>query len=321
MAARARRIKRPPVEIFTLSFLDIISCAFGAVVLLVLLAKNGESETELGPDNLSTMVEQVLAAQLNVELLKGAVSDKQQQLAAAQARSASVTEQLKSLESSIPRAQQTLQQLQDQASSLRNELRQATAMLNVPKSTDKPSDEVGGIPTDADYVIFVIDNSGSMVAGNKWQQVINVVNDILVNHPQMKGFQVMAADGTFLYPGQEGQWLSDSTSMRQRAMDRMKRFTGGGSAPEVGILRALDLYSKTKGKVSLYVFGDDYRSSSLDAIVGNITGKNADAAGEPRFRIHGIGFYRPVGGDAAQFAAFMQAVAKRNRGAFVGLAF
>lgn len=316
-----RRIKRAPIEIFNLAFLDIISCAFGAVVLLVLLAKNGETDTQAGPNNLSVLVEEVLAAQLNVELLKGALSDKQQALANAQARSASVTEQLKALESSVPRAQQTLQQLQDQASSLRNELRQATAMLNVPTSTDKPSAEVGGIPTDAEYVVFVIDNSGSMVSGAKWSQVISVVNDILTNHPQMKGFQIMAADGSFLYPGQEGQWLTDSNTMRQRAMDRMKRFTGGGSAPEVGILRALDLYSKTRGKVSLYVFGDDYRHADLDRIVTDITQQNTDAKGQPRFRIHGIGFYRPNGGDAAQFAAFMQAVSKRNRGAFVGLAF
>lgn len=316
-----RRIKRAPVEIFNLAFLDIISCAFGAVVLLVLLARNGETETQAGPNQLSVLIEQVLAAQLNVELLQGAVSDKQQELASAQARSAAVTEQLKALESSVPRAQQTLQQLQDKASSLRNEIRQATAMLNVPKSTDKPSAEVGGIPTDADYVIFVIDNSGSMVSGNKWQQVIAVVNDILINHPQMKGFQIVAADGSFLYAGQEGKWLSDSTTMRQRAMDRMKRFTGGGSEPDVGILRVLDLYRKTSGKVSLYVFGDDYRHPDLDAIVSEITTKNSAKNGQPHFRIHGIGFYRPNGGDATQFAAFMQAVAKRNRGAFVGLAF
>ncbi|WP_423185948.1 VWA domain-containing protein [Alishewanella sp. d11] len=316
-----RRIKRAPVEIFNLAFLDIISCAFGAVVLLVLLAKNGETDTQAGPNNLSVLLDQVLAAQLQVELLQGALSDKQQELAQAQARSAAVTEQLKALESSVPRAQQTLQQLQDKASSLRNEIRQATAMLNVPKSTDKPSTEVGGIPTDADYVVFVIDNSGSMVDGAKWNKVIAVVGDILSNHPQMKGFQIIAADGSFLYAGQEGQWLSDSSSMRQRALDRMRRFTGGGSAPEVGILRALDLYGKTQGKVSLYVFGDDYRRQNLDAIVTEITARNTDAKGDPRFRIHGIGFYRPQGGDAAQFAAFMQAVAKRNRGAFVGLAF
>lgn len=316
-----RRIKRPPVEIFSLSFLDLISCAFGAVILLVLLAKNGDSDTEMGPANLSILIDQVLAAQKMTEQLQGALSDKQQQYAAAQAKAASVTEQLKQLESSIPRAQQTLSQLQDKASSLREEIRQATAMLNVPSSTDKPGDEVGGIPTDADYVIFVIDNSGSMVYGNKWNDVIRVVNDILVNHPQMKGFQIIAADGNFMYPGQEGRWLSDSASMRQRAIDRMKNFTGGGSAPEIGIRRAIDLYKKETGKVSLYVFGDDYRPSNLDAIVSDITKRNADAQGNPRFRIHGIGFYRPNGGDAMQFAAFMQAVAKRNRGAFVGLPF
>lgn len=316
-----RRIKRAPLEIFNLAFLDVISCAFGAVVLLVLLAKNGEIETQAGPNNLSVLIDEVLAAQQQIELLQGALSDKQQELAKAQARSADVTEQLKALESSVPRAQQTLQQLEDKASSMRNEIRQATAMLNVPKSTDKPSDEVGGVPTDADYVVFVIDNSGSMAARSKWDQVIAVVNDILINHPKMKGFQIIAADGSFLYEGQEGKWLSDSSSMRQKAIARMQRFKGGGSAPEVGIFRALELYSNTQGKVSLYVFGDDYRQRGLDSIVMDITKRNMDASGNPRFRIHGIGFYRRNSGDAEQFAAFMQAVARRNRGAFVGLTF
>jgi hypothetical protein len=316
-----RRIKRAPVEIFNLSFLDIISCAFGAVVLLVLLAKNGETDTQAGPNNLSTLVDQVLAAQLSIELLSGALSDKQLELEKAQSRSASVTEQLKALESSVPRAQQTLQQLQDKASSMRNEIRQATAMLNVPKSTDTPSEDVGGIPTDADYVVFVIDNSGSMASGSKWSKVISVVDDILINHPKMKGFQILAADGAFLYAGQEGKWLNDTVSMRQRAMERMKTFTGGGSAPEVGILRALDLYGKTRGKVSLYVFGDDYGRRDLDSIVTQITTMNADAKGNPMVRIHGVGFYRPSGGNASQFSAFMKALSQRNRGAFIGLPF
>ena len=34
--------RREPIEIFSLSFLDIISCAFGAVVMLILLAKNAD---------------------------------------------------------------------------------------------------------------------------------------------------------------------------------------------------------------------------------------------------------------------------------------
>jgi hypothetical protein len=315
-----RKIQRAPIEVFNLSFLDIISCAFGAVVMLVLLAKNGEQGTEHGPNNLSLSIQEVLSAQIFIEELQGALSDKQRQLLAALNQSASSTQQLQDLESSIPRAQKTLQQLQDKAQSLRQEIRLANAKLNVPNSTDIPDDDVGGIPTDAQYVIFVIDNSGSMSFGNSWRTVTNVVSDILSNHPQMKGFQIMAADGGFMYPGTEGQWLSDSTSFRKKAIARMASFTGGGSEPEKGISRAIKLYKKKPGKISLYVFGDDYRQSNLDGVVSSITSQNKQADGTAKIRIHGIGFARRQG-NSQQYAAFMQAITKRNRGAFVGLNF
>ncbi|MGM0526711.1 MAG: VWA domain-containing protein [Pseudomonadota bacterium] len=312
-----RRLRRPPIEVFNLAFLDIISCAFGAVIMLVLLAKNGEQDVEKGPDNLSTLIEQVLQAQQDVETLQGALSDKQQQLAAAQSKTASELEQQQNLDSAVPRAQQTVQQLKDKASSLRKQIREATAMLNTPNSTDTPDDDVGGIPTDAEYVIFAIDNSGSM-SGSGWNRVISVVNDILKNHPQMKGFQIMSADGGFMFSSQKGKWLSDRASMRQTAIQQMSSFRGGASKPEAGILTAINLYKNTPGKVSLYVFGDDYRPSNLEQTVRTITQKNAGANGSPVIRIHGIGFLRD-NGDAERFAAFMQAVAQRNRGAFVGL--
>ncbi|GGW81514.1 VWA domain-containing protein [Alteromonas halophila] len=314
-----KRRQRAPVEIFNIAFLDIISCAFGAVVMLVLLAKNGDEEMQRGPGNLSTLIEQVLKAQQHVETLKGALFDKQNELAAAKRETASVTAQQQNLESSIPRAQQTLQQLTDKAASLRQQIRSATAMLNTPSSTDTPDDDVGGIPTDAEYVVFVIDNSGSM-SGRGWGNVISVVNDILKNHPKMKGFQIMAADGGYMFSSKAGQWLSDRASMRQTAMSAMSGFKGGASEPEKGIIRAVDTYKNTPGTVSLYVFGDDYRPANLDNIVKAITDKNRGADGKPVIRIHGIGFSRS-NGDAERFAAFMQAVAKRNRGAFVGLVF
>ena len=102
-----RKIQRAPVEVFNIAFLDIISCAFGAVVMLVLLAKNGTEDTERGPSNVSVLIDQVLQAQVDVETLKGALSDKLQELKAAQRKTASVTEQKDNLDSSIPRAQQT----------------------------------------------------------------------------------------------------------------------------------------------------------------------------------------------------------------------
>lgn len=315
-----RRLARAPIEIFSISFLDIISCAFGAVVMLVLLAKNGDQDSERGPDNLSILIDQVLAAQTYVEQLQGALSDKQDALEKAQSVSSSVTLEKANYESAVPRAMKTLQQLKEQATALRQEIRVAQARLNAPVPAEEPDDEVGGIPTDAEYVVFVIDNSGSMSGGSGWNNVTDVVSDILKSHPKMKGFQVMAADGSHLYRGQEGQWLSDSDSMRSKAIKRMSSFRGGGSAPEVGIMQAIQLYGNTRGRVSLYVFGDDYRPANLDRIVSQITTANTDANGKTKVRIHGVGFNR-LHGNPEMFAAFMQALAKRNRGAFVGLYF
>lgn len=316
-----KRLKRPPVEIFNIAFLDIISCAFGAVVLLILLSKNGDQGEQSASNAIARLVEQVVVAKQTVSALQAQFSKTTEDVKAAEQQAGAAASAAQNLESSIPRAQQTLQQLQDQARSLREQIRVANARMQTTTPIEKPSSEVGGIPTDADYVIFVIDNSGSMSGGGGWNRVVKVVEDIIKNHPQMKGFQVMAADGSFMYPGQEGKWLTDNGGMRDRAIARLQGFRGGASAPEEGILRAVDLYKKTQAKVSMYVFGDDYRPSDLDNIVTQITERNRDTTGKPIIRIHGVGFYRPVGGNVETFAAFMQAVAKRNRGAFVGLNF
>lgn len=316
-----KRVKRPPVEIFNIAFLDIISCAFGAVVLLILLAKNGEQGDQSASTAIAFLVQQVVEAKQGVQSLQQRLMQTQNAITAEQQQAGAAAASSQALESSIPRAQQTLIQLEDKARSLREQIRVANARLQNSTPVETPSSEVGGIPTDADYVIFVIDNSGSMSGGGGWNRVVAVVEDIIKNHPQMKGFQVMAADGSFMYPGQEGQWLGDSEGMRNRAIGRLQGFRGGASAPEEGILRAIQLYRKTQGKVSMYVFGDDYRPSDLDKVVTQITERNRDAAGKPSIRIHGVGFYRPVGGNVETFAAFMQAVAKRNQGAFVGLNF
>ncbi|RUO36853.1 VWA domain-containing protein [Aliidiomarina shirensis] len=314
-----RRVKRAPVEIFSLSFLDIISCAFGAVVLLVLLARNADVPSDASASEVTVRIEQLLAAQNRVADLSARLNNELETLDEAIAAASADETDAEALEQSIPRAQESIAQVRRQAQSLRNEIRFEQARLNVPSSADEPSPEAGGIPTDADYVIFVIDNSGSMSADQGWRQVTRVVEDIIASHPEMKGFQIMAADGSFMYSGQEGRWLPDTTTMRQRAIQGLAGFRGGASAPEVGILRAIELYKNEQDKVSLYVFGDDFRPGTLDQVVTEITQANMRPNGTARFRIHGIGFHRASYGNAAQFSAFMQAVAKRNRGAFVGL--
>lgn len=315
-----RRIARAPIEVFNLSFLDIISCAFGAVVMLVLLSKNGEQIAPPDGDatGISSLIDQVIAARQSVDNMQGALSTKEDSLMSAKAEAAAASYKLEDLEQEVPKALATLKQLDDQANSIRQDIANANSLLNVPSSTEKPDEDVGGVPTDAEYVVFIIDNSGSMV-NIGWNKVIDVVKDVIQNHPKLKGFNIMAADGTFM-PMKSGGWIRDTVINRRTAMIELKQFRGGASAPEQGILKAIKTYKSTIGNVSLYVFGDEFTSSNLQHAVAQINSANLDSQKkQPKFRIHGIGFQSGTGRTSQGFAAFMKSVATHNRGAFIAL--
>lgn len=317
-----RKIARPPLEIFTLSFLDIISCAFAAVVMLVLLSKNGDNGQSTPDISISALLVALSDARAQQQALALDVDSLTKQLANDKSAMEQQQNTVTTLSGAVDNNTALLNQLKAESDALSQQINQHKAMLSAQtKPLLNANEAVGGIPTDAEYVVFVIDNSGSMSSGGKWQGVVSVVSDILKNHPKMKGFQIMAADGEHLYAGKEGKWLIDTPSFRQKVISRLTNFSGGASAPEVGIKKALRLYKNEPGKTSIYVFGDDYRPGMLDDVVLDITKLNQDTQGKPKMRIHGVGFYRPSDGNAERFAAFMQAVAKRNRGAFIGLDF
>lgn len=309
-----RRIARPPLEIFTLSFLDIISCAFGAIVMLVLLAKNGEQEHNPADANISTLVTQKVRAQESVNDLSSALSDAQQRLTSMLQTSADAQQQQENYESSIPRAQRTLQVLQGKADALRLEIKRLTAQINSPESD--PDEDMGGIPTDAEYVLFIIDTSGSMQS--IWGRVMAIVTDILNNHPKVKGFNFMSDNGEFLYSQYKGSWITDTPSMRRTVLKAISNnwSASSNSSPVEGIQTGLRLYANKPEKTAFYVFGDDYRGTSFETPVSQISNANQDADGNPKIRIHGVGF---ANGNDYQFAALMRAVAERNRGTFIAL--
>ena len=60
------------IEIFSLSFLDIISCAFGAIILILLVIKKGGSIPEQNPDidRVEEDIIEKLKVSENIEKLK-----------------------------------------------------------------------------------------------------------------------------------------------------------------------------------------------------------------------------------------------------------
>jgi hypothetical protein len=182
---------------------------------------------------------------------------------------------------------------------------------------------VGGIAVDSEYIIFVIDTSGSMFNA-AWSQVMRKVQETLAIYPQVKGIQVMNDMGDYMFPQFAGEWIEDSPTRRDAIMQRLQSWNPfSNSSPVEGIQAAISTFYAPDRLISIYVFGDDFTGRSIEEVVGQVDRMNqADESGRRRVRIHAVGF--PVyldrpSGRVYRFAALMRELAYRNDGTFVGL--
>ncbi|VAX08085.1 Secreted protein, containing von Willebrand factor (VWF) type A domain [hydrothermal vent metagenome] len=313
------RRQRAPVAIFSLAFLDIISCAFGAVVMLILLANNGDDGTFNDSSQITTIIQAITSAKSSIGELRQAQSDKLEQLKQMQADSASNRDNADALTADIARAKNNVQQLTDAASGLEQTMIERERAATQEGNAKERDAEVGGIPVDSEYVIFIIDTSGSM--GRIWQNVLQTVSEVLNNHPRVKGFQVMSDNGVYLLSATKGRWRKDTPQQRASVLKAMRSWSASSSSsPLEGIEVALRTYAQKTDSLALYIFGDDYTGGSYDKSVARVNQLNTNKrTGKKVARIHGIGFIsgnRPI----AKFSTFMREVARQNNGTFMALA-
>jgi len=206
-----------------------------------------------------------------------------------------------------------LQQLTDEMKRL---------LKNQPREVDR---SVGGIPVDSEYIIFVIDTSGSMQRF-AWPLVRQKMKEILDIYPRVKGVQVLNDMGDYMFSQYAGNWIPDSNARRRAILERLSSWAPfSNSSPVEGITKAIGRFYASDKKISLYVFGDDFSGGLMQNVVDTIRQKNAAGSGkDSRVRIHTVGF--PVllaqpgaGQNAARFAALMRRLAEDNNGSFVGL--
>ena len=80
--------------------------------------------------------------------------------------------------------------------------------------------EAGGIRIDSDYVVFIVDTSGSIMW--KLDQVINEFKILLDAFPKIKGFQIMKDNGDYIYPTGK-TWIEDNKFNRQQMISALAR--------------------------------------------------------------------------------------------------
>ena len=308
--------KRSKFDVFNLAFLDVITCGFGAIVLLLLITKpqipsNDASQSLDLEFAIKEKLETVVELQIEKEIQLNYLSSKSES-------SATIDESNESIEKSIQSASFRLQQLERDNRGLelvKESIQRATIKEHT--TIEIRDNEVGGIPVDSEYVIFIVDTSGSMQT--IWGHVLDVMEQVLDIHPKVRGFQIMNDNGSYLIGSYRGKWIPDTPIRRKNIMNAMRNWTSfSNSSPAEGLETALRTYARRNNKISVYIFGDDFTGSSYETVVSTVQRLNSDkSTGIPIVRVHAIGFISEF--SSARYATLMRTVTQENRGAFLAL--
>ena len=294
-------MRRADREVFGISFLDVISCGFGAVLALVIMARNGEEVVDLDvPEQQVAVIRDRAQEKIimnDVEMLTSELQRLDQQATGLESRLAATEAEAEMLSKSIITTARPVSPSVGQVGSI-------------------DSVYSGGIPVGREYIIFLIDTSGSMQ--KFWPIVTAKIKAIIDAHPKVKGLQVMNDNGQYLIEGYAARWIPDSQSARRRALDKLQTWSGfSSSSPAEGLEVALRTYARKGDAVSIYVVGDDFTGASYQAVIDTIDRWNVDpATGKHSATIHGIGFPWGLG---TRFSTLMREVSNQNGGVFIAL--
>ena len=323
--------RRRSVEVFSLSFLDCICCGFGAIILLLVLTEIGRPvELEKSRKNLDGQVR--------------ALTEK---LYAIQGETDELTRELEGSRMTLEQERQKLARLAGELSAIQGQYTSSTQDASVSNHVEgelvtayqkvsaemqrllqqrakRPAAEaIGGIPVDSEYVIFVVDTSDSMT-DNHWDANLAIIDEILGFYPHVLGMQIMNDQGTYMFEGTKGQWLTDSPEERAEIRKRARHWAAfSQSNPVPGMEEAIRTYWAADKRISVFVLGDEFTGKSIQAALDSITALNKPGAdGRRPVRIHAIGFPEGEGMSPytnIRFSNLMRLVCSQNNGTFVGL--
>ncbi len=313
----------------SLAFLDVISCGFGAVVLLLIIARLSNPATlEQAEEDLmaqvQTLTEQLFEVRGETVVLNEELKSRKEQLS-------DLTERVARLKATLASVEKQQDEIAQSKAVEIEQLELAVQVLTEEMERLVPQDQyvnqlIGGIPVDSEYIIFVIDTSGSMQMA-AWRRVQAEMLNILNIYPEVKGLQVMNDMGQYMFPDTRRAWMRDTPETRRRIISELNTWAPfSNSSPVEGIQAAIQTFYRPDRKISIYTLGDDFSGRSIRKVVKTVENLNEAHRGKERLvRVHTIGFpvHFPPGRtpseSAVKFAALMRELSYHNGGTFIGL--
>lgn len=326
------RQRRPSAE-FSISFLDVICCGFGAVILLLMITKTVQPQileraTVDAAARVAELTEQLFEIRGETTVLNRDLAARREQISRFEERIAILQGTLakaKSRYDSLETTRNTNSIIEQQLAIARQRLSEEEKRL-LGLNADKKNQLIGGIPVDSEYIIFIIDTSGSMFS-YAWERMLREMEATLNIYPEVKGIQVLNDMGNYLFSRYRGQWIPDTPARRSLILRNLANWNVfSNSSPVEGITAAVRTFYDPDKKISIYVFGDEFTGESIQEVVQTVDRLNdRNFGGERRVRIHGVGFpvqfIRPpeLQTTGIRFATLMRELTYRNGGTFVGL--
>ena len=329
-------MRRRAVQEMSLSFLDVICCGFGGIILLLMITKISlpilldDSADELSAlvaekeETLARILDETLVVEQEVDESEADLDELIPELERLEVELLETTDRLETILAFAAARARIENDLLAAKQSLTDEM---ARLLGT--GFQRRNNTIGGITVDSEYIIFVIDTSGSMQQG-AWREVVAKVEEVLNIYPNVKGIQVLNDMGDYMFRGTREQWIEDTPSLRDQIVARLRNWNiFSNSNPVEGIETAIEHFYDPGKLISIYIFGDDFQPSqtarSVEQVVDRIDQVNvADAQNNRRVRIHAVGF--PVYFDAGytsasvtMFTLLMRELSYRNNGSFVGL--
>ncbi len=324
--------RRRNIEAFSLSFLDCICCGFGAIILLLVLSKIYEPVIiEKTQDDLESLIallqQELFDIRGETTVINRDLKDVRIQTSDSKLRLARLQGDLRKVRGQYAATQRDSEATLDEGALNITKQRLTDEMRRLaPFYRRADDDAVAGIPADSEYVIFIIDTSGSMQQFN-WDRAIRKLTETLDVYPQVKGLQIMNDNGSYMFQQYRGKWIPDTPGRRQAIINTMKNWRPfSDSNPVDGIIYAISTYWAPDKKISIYVFGDEFSGGSVENVIRQVdTVNRVDAAGNRMVRIHAVGFPfffepgRQIADTSRRFAQLMRILCDRNGGTFVAL--
>ena len=329
-----RKRRQRDITVFSLSFLDCISCGFGAVILLFVISLGSERLVLVQIrerliqlfEEKSVELEEKKTQRDEIDII---IDEKNRNITQEQDTITNLNIDLETIIAKLKEAEFGKEKLVTEIDETQENI---DARQHLKTLLEKEDPQPVGIPIESNHIIFIIDTSGSMrhpLNEHIWPRVIQKIAETLEVYPIVKGIQFLDADGNYLVFGSKGKWLPDSRETRLQFLRIIQQYAFfSASNPVPGIFRAIRTFSKPSDpdlKIGLYVYGDEFISTAGYVLRRLEQINPMDEEGNRPVIINAVGFSHVVEEEyrftqsGLKFANLMREVTHRHGGAFIGV--